>query len=139
MINLIKEDQWSLNIKELKRALDASRSQCIPKALVVINPGNPTGSVLSRKNIEDIINFAKAEKLMIIADEVYQHNVYAEGAEFHSFKKVMTEMGEKIELASLMSASKGNVIFYLMDLSKDNIIFNESSKGNIIFNECIIR
>ena len=42
--------------------------------------------------------------------QVYQHNIYAEGSAFHSFKKVMMEMGEpfnKTELASFMSTSKG--------------------------------
>ena len=98
-------NQWSLNIEELKRSIDKARTKCIPKALVVINPGNPTGSVLSRQNIEDIIKFADQEKLMVIADEVYQHNIY--DGEFHSFKKVMHELNTKIELASVMSASKG--------------------------------
>ncbi|GBM52968.1 hypothetical protein AVEN_170437-1 [Araneus ventricosus] len=41
---------------------------------------------------------------------VYQDNVYAPDTQFHSFKKVLMEMGEpykKMELVSLMSASKG--------------------------------
>merc|ERR1712126_144568 len=49
-------------------------------------------------------------KLFIFADEVYQHNVYADGSAFHSFKKVMTEMGApytNLELASFMTCSKG--------------------------------
>jgi len=68
------------------------------------------GQVLSRQNIEEIIKFAYEEKLFIFADEVYQDNVYAKGCEFHSFKKVMMEMGapyNKMELASFMSCSKG--------------------------------
>lgn len=104
---LDEEHDWRLNISELDRALGEARSKCNPKALVVINPGNPTGSVLTKQNIQDIVKFAKKENLMLIADEVYQHNIWAEGAEFHSFKKVMSEMGEHLELASLMSASKG--------------------------------
>ncbi|XP_015786109.1 alanine aminotransferase 2 [Tetranychus urticae] len=100
-------NEWKLNIAELKRALDNDRSLCRPKAIVIINPGNPTGSVLNKENIKEIINFAKEEKLIIIADEVYQHNVYKEGAAFHSFKKVMHELGINLELASLMSSSKG--------------------------------
>merc|ERR1712013_495473 len=50
------------------------------------------------------------KKLFIFADEVYQHNVYAEGSQFHSFKKVMTEMGSpysSMEVASFMTCSKG--------------------------------
>ena len=41
---------------------------------------------------------------------MYQHNVYAEGSSFHSFKKVMTEMGapySQLECASFMTCSKG--------------------------------
>ncbi len=59
------------------------------RALVVINPGNPTGQVLSEQNIKDIIKFAHEERLFLIADEVYQDNVYADGCAFHSFKKVL--------------------------------------------------
>lgn len=107
---LDEDNNWGLDIGELKRAIDASRAVCDPRALVVINPGNPTGQVLSRKNIEDIIKYAYEERLFILADEVYQHNVYAKGCQFHSFKKVMTEMGppySTMELASFMSTSKG--------------------------------
>lgn len=104
---LDEDHDWQLNISELERALSEARTKCIPKALVVINPGNPTGSVLTKENIQLLVKFAAKEKLMLVADEVYQHNIWAEGAAFHSFKKVMCEMGEKLELASLMSASKG--------------------------------
>ena len=45
--------------------------------------------VLSRENIEMIIRFAEKERLFLLADEVYQHNIYARGgSQFHSFKKV---------------------------------------------------
>merc|ERR1712088_879522 len=69
-----------------------------------------TGQVLSRANIEMVLKFALEKKLFIFADEVYQHNVYAEGSQFHSFKKVMTEMGSpysSMEVASFMTCSKG--------------------------------
>lgn len=42
--------------------------------------------------------------------QVYQDNVYADGSKFHSFKKVMMEMGSpynSMELASYFSTSKG--------------------------------
>jgi len=101
---------WSMDMEELERSLAEAKQVCDPKAIVIINPGNPTGSVLSRENIENVVKFAHREKLFVFADEVYQHNVYAEGCEFHSFKKVMREMGEpysSMELASFMSTSKG--------------------------------
>ncbi|XP_066250824.1 alanine aminotransferase 1 [Euwallacea similis] len=101
---------WGLDIAELQRSITEARKTCNPRAIAVINPGNPTGQVLSRQNIEEIIKFAHKERLFVLADEVYQDNVYAEGSKFYSFKKVLIEMGEpysSMELASFMSCSKG--------------------------------
>lgn len=107
---LNEETNWSLDMDELHRALNEARPHCQPRAIVIINPGNPTGQVLTKENIQDIIRFAKEENLLLMADEVYQHNVYASGCQFHSFKKVLMEMGpdyNTMELASFMSTSKG--------------------------------
>uniref|UniRef100_A0A8W7NYL3 alanine transaminase n=1 Tax=Anopheles coluzzii TaxID=1518534 RepID=A0A8W7NYL3_ANOCL len=107
---LDEANKWGLDIAELERSLKEARKTSAPRILVVINPGNPTGQVLSRSNIEDIIKFAQRERLVLFADEVYQDNVYESGSQFHSFKKVMMEMGEpysKMELCSFMSCSKG--------------------------------
>lgn len=107
---LDESKNWGLDVNELRRALNESKDLYTPRVLVVINPGNPTGQVLTRENIEEIIKFAYKEKLFLFADEVYQDNVYAEGSKFYSFKKVMMEMGapyNKMELASFMSCSKG--------------------------------
>ncbi|XP_053982884.1 alanine aminotransferase 1 [Hylaeus volcanicus] len=107
---LDEDNKWALDRSELDRALNEARRNCNPRVLVVINPGNPTGQVLTRSNIEDIIRFAHKNRLFLLADEVYQDNVYDRDSAFHSMKKVMTEMGEpysKMELASFMSVSKG--------------------------------
>lgn len=107
---LNESKNWALDVDELERAIAAGKETCTPRALVVINPGNPTGQVLSRDNIEAIIKFANKHNLFVLADEVYQHNIYAPGCQFHSFKKVMSEMGapfSQMELASFMSISKG--------------------------------
>ncbi|XP_070574599.1 alanine aminotransferase 2-like [Ptychodera flava] len=105
-----EETGWSLKVSELERAVTEARKHSNPVAIVIINPGNPTGQVLNRENIEDIIKFAHRENLYIVADEVYQENIYAKGAKFHSFKKVLREMGpeyQTMELASFYSTSKG--------------------------------
>lgn len=107
---LDESNNWNLDMNELERAIQQAKQVCNPRAIVIINPGNPTGQVLSRANIEDIIRFAYKERLFILADEVYQTNVYAEGCKFVSFKKVLMELGHpysKMELASFMSCSKG--------------------------------
>jgi len=77
----------------------------------VVNPGNPTGNVLSRKEIENIIKLSYENKMIIINDEVYQYNIYTEEAPFISFRKVLAEIGEpyssNVELISFQSISKG--------------------------------
>ncbi|KAK5889211.1 hypothetical protein CesoFtcFv8_015235 [Champsocephalus esox] len=107
---LNEEKCWSMDLSELQRSLDEARRHCNPRALCVINPGNPTGQVQSRQCIEDVIRFAAKERLFLMADEVYQDNVYAEGCQFHSFKKVLFDMGPEysdiVELASFHSTSK---------------------------------
>ncbi|GFO21434.1 alanine aminotransferase 2 [Plakobranchus ocellatus] len=107
---LDEESNWSVSLGELEMSITDAKTKCKPRALVVINPGNPTGSVLSKENIREIIKFAFRHRLFLIADEVYQHNVWARDVKFISFKKVLMEMGfpyNKLQLASFMSASKG--------------------------------
>ena len=41
------------------------------KAIVVINPNNPTGAVYSREILEGIVEIARKHQLMIFADEIY--------------------------------------------------------------------
>jgi aspartate/methionine/tyrosine aminotransferase len=100
---------WQLNEEILTDSLEKARKQGIrPVAIAVINPGNPTGAVLTRENIVMIIQFAKRHQLAVMADEVYQENVYHPGKRFHSFAKVMHEEGEKdVALFSFHSVSKG--------------------------------
>lgn len=41
------------------------------KALVIINPNNPTGAVYSKEVLEGIVEIARRHQLMIFADEIY--------------------------------------------------------------------
>lgn len=80
------------------------------RAITIINPGNPTGQVLKRGDIEEIIKIAHEHSMVILADEVYQNNTYTD-VPFTSFRKVLAEMGEpysnNVELISMHSTSKG--------------------------------
>ncbi|CAN1287264.1 Alanine aminotransferase 2, mitochondrial [Linum perenne] len=108
---LDEETGWGLEISELKKQLEEAKSKGItPRALVVINPGNPTGQVLAEKNQRDIVDFCKKEGLVLLADEVYQENVYVADKKFHSFKKVSRSMGcsdKDLCLVSFQTVSKG--------------------------------
>lgn len=43
---LDEDKSWALSLKELKRAITEAKKVCKPRAIVVINPGNPTGKLL---------------------------------------------------------------------------------------------
>lgn len=105
----LDEDKgWSLSMDELEdRLADARANGITVRGIVIINPGNPTGQVLSRRNMEEIVAFCDREKLVILADEVYQKNVYIPDKPFISFKRVLHEMKSDVELASFHSVSKG--------------------------------
>ena len=106
---LDERNRWQLSEEILTESLArARRSGTNAVGIVVINPGNPTGAVLTRENIEMIIGFARRHGLAVIADEVYQENVYASGCAFHSFAKVLHSLGDTTTpLFSLHSVSKG--------------------------------
>lgn len=110
---LNEANDWSTDPEEIRDLIKEYKAKGVqPKCLVVINPGNPTGSILTEKDIEEILKIAAEHGLVVIADEVYQENVF-EG-EFVSMKKVLArlrkeepEAYENVQLASLHSTSKG--------------------------------
>jgi aspartate/methionine/tyrosine aminotransferase len=110
----LDEDKgWDLNAKELLASLEKARAKGTDvKAIAIINPGNPTGQCLSKESIVEIIKLAKRERLVILADEVYQTNAYLASRPFHSFKKVLFGMDAEFhdqELISFHSISKGMI------------------------------
>jgi alanine transaminase len=122
MVNyyLSEERGWGLDLAELERSINEARSRGLHvRCIVVINPGNPTGTVLSVDDMRDVVRFAVKHGLVLIADEVYQENVWHAEKKFTSFKKVAVELGaldagdtarvrgDGLQLVSLHSISKG--------------------------------
>lgn len=69
---LDEDNNWGLNLEELEAEIRKARKAGINvRAIVVINPGNPTGQVLSEENIADIIKLCHRHSILIMADEVY--------------------------------------------------------------------
>ncbi|KAI8091095.1 pyridoxal phosphate-dependent transferase [Gilbertella persicaria] len=107
---------WSLDVRQLTGIVADARKQGIDvRALVIINPGNPTGQCLSEENMQDIVTFCYEQRLVLLADEVYQTNIYdPQERPFVSFKKALmehpdAEIREGLELVSFHSISKGMV------------------------------
>ncbi len=74
--DLDETNEWEPDLDDLKRRIN-SRT----KAILLINPSNPTGSVMSRRTLERIIELARQRNLLIFADEIYDKLIYAPGAE----------------------------------------------------------
>lgn len=58
------------------------------KAILICNPGNPTGYLYSKEEIEKLAEIVKKHDLFLIADEVYREFIYDEGVEHHSVLNV---------------------------------------------------
>jgi alanine-synthesizing transaminase len=58
--------------------LEDIRSKITPqtKAIVVINPNNPTGAVYTREVLEGIANIAREHSLLLLADEIYDRILF---------------------------------------------------------------
>ncbi|MET0658710.1 MAG: aminotransferase class I/II-fold pyridoxal phosphate-dependent enzyme [Steroidobacteraceae bacterium] len=70
------ENRFEPDVKEIE-ALVTPRT----RAIVVINPNNPTGAVYSRATLEAIARLAEKHHLVVFSDEIYDQILY-DGAEF---------------------------------------------------------
>ncbi len=64
-------EQWYPDIEHIK-------SQITPntRAIVIINPNNPTGAVYNKAMLEQLVAIAEEHKLVVFADEIYSKIVY---------------------------------------------------------------
>lgn len=64
-------NHFAVTVEQLKAA-------CTPntKAILLGYPANPTGAVLSRQQIVEIVNFARERGLYIVSDEIYDRLTY---------------------------------------------------------------
>ena len=62
---------WSFTQADLERSVTSWT-----KAIVVNTPGNPSGKVFSRAELETIAEFAERHDLFVFTDEIYEHFIY---------------------------------------------------------------
>ncbi|XP_065186389.1 alanine aminotransferase 2-like [Sycon ciliatum] len=101
---------WKLSVDNLYRLLEENKDEYETLCLVVINPGNPTGQVLTKDNMKDVLHFCQKNNVFLLADEVYQDNVYNSDRRCYSFKTILNSMGDEFkdfQMAAFDSTSKG--------------------------------
>ena len=79
---LNEEDGWQPDLDDIKQKITPRT-----RGIVLINPNNPTGSVCSRRMLEQIAELARRHNLVIFADEIYD--------------KLILEDDEHISMASV--------------------------------------
>ncbi|MFC2544826.1 MAG: pyridoxal phosphate-dependent aminotransferase [Aggregatibacter sp.] len=72
-----EQADWFPDIEDIKSKV-TSRT----KAIVIINPNNPTGAVYSKELLLEIVEVARQNNLIIFADEIYDKILY-DGAVHH--------------------------------------------------------
>ena len=66
-----EEDNWNPSIEDIRSKVTERT-----KAIVVINPNNPTGAVYSKEILQQIVDVAREHSLLILADEIYDKILY---------------------------------------------------------------
>lgn len=68
-------EELALDMDELRRLCreGVKRSEYPLKAMIVCSPANPTGRVLTRDELQSIVQVAEEFNLVILSDEVYEH------------------------------------------------------------------
>jgi alanine-synthesizing transaminase len=84
---LNEKKDWAPSKDDLEENIRKAKSAGIDlKFILIINPNNPTGSMCSRKDLQDVVEVAKNNDLLIISDEIYDEMILV--------KEKMTCIGE---------------------------------------------
>ena len=69
-----EQSDWFPDLEDIRRKVTPRT-----KAIVVVNPNNPTGAVYSRELLEGLVEIARANDLVVFSDEIYDKILYDDG------------------------------------------------------------
>lgn len=95
----LRDGAWRLDLRELERSVTRGRT----KVVMVCNPNNPTGYVLTSDEMDAIVEVAQRARAWIVADEIYR------GAEIDSDEPSPTFWGryDKVVVTAGLSKAFG--------------------------------
>ena len=73
--DLDESNGWQPDIADMERRINART-----RAILLINPNNPTGAVYSRETLEKIADLARRHNLLLFSDEIYNKLIFDETA-----------------------------------------------------------
>ena len=95
-----EQSEWFPDIEDMKRKITDKT-----KAIVVINPNNPTGALYSKEVLQQIVELAREHELILFADEIYDRLVM-DGEEHVA----LSSLAPDLLTVSFNGLSKSNLI-----------------------------
>ncbi len=71
---LDEENGWQPSVEDVKQKINDKT-----RALVIINPNNPTGSNASEETLRELLEIAKERNIVVFADEIYDKQLFEGG------------------------------------------------------------
>lgn len=126
---LAVDSQFNYDEGELRRLVDDKT-----KAIIVNSPSNPTGSIISQKNLQYLFDVCAEHDLILLSDEMYSEFTY-EGYEHNSVFSIKDwkDFGVVVHGLSKTFSMTGFRLGYV--IAKDEIV-NEVNKVNQLTSSC---
>jgi len=81
----VEEEEWQPNVDDLRKKISKKT-----RALVITNPNNPTGALYGKKMVQEMLNVAAENNLLVLSDEIYDQITYSE--EFFSTARLAKDV-----------------------------------------------
>jgi len=91
-----EENDWNPDIIDIESKITSKT-----KAIVLINPNNPTGAVYTKETVEKVVKLAEKYKLILFSDEIYDKIIYDEAKHYSA-----AGLSEEILIVTMGGLSK---------------------------------
>jgi len=96
-------NKWKLDMEELKKTVKDNT-----KLIILNNPNNPTGQIIPKSQLEEIVEFAQEKGIIIHCDEVYRPIFHSIGPSDEDFPPSAINMGyDKVIVTGSFSKAYG--------------------------------
>ena len=91
-----EENDWNPDIIDIESKITSKT-----KAIVLINPNNPTGAVYTKETVEKVVKLAEKHKLILFSDKIYDKIIYDEAKHYSA-----AGLSEEILIVTMGGLSK---------------------------------
>ncbi len=93
---LDEENKWEPDLEDMRKKINDKT-----KAILVINPNNPTGANYSKSTLKEIINIAAQNNLVLLADEIYNMELLSDKKHY-----LLGSLADDVAVLSMNGLSK---------------------------------